>query len=381
MEKIDNNKTEYKYIEQPIYLCNLKTNQKPITKESQINHSKGRSLDKGRSTDSLSSTYPLYIFKRFYKSGPAFPVKTVEKKTTKYPSYPYKGQDLIDLALQQQKGEGKAFMQLQELKKKFCNLLMRNGEKSKAYKLFYESLKQVEDKGRQSLVKKTKEKEGYEGYEGKIPHEEGTRYDTKKGYDTELFDFFAARKKSVQQEKDKEQVNDLELFPEKGKLNLLVSPVSPVSLQIHSRSEKEGRDTTHVDFRDPYLYPFKGGNKEAEQYFYTEFLRKNTLYQAVENVKPTLELRRVRKGGTTYQVPAIVSQKRQERVAIKWIIESAEKRKKRDTRDKKSNHSFSDCLVSEILDAFNKTGQPRQRRDEQLKVAEYNRAYTRYRWW
>jgi len=88
-----------------------------------------------------------------------------------------------------------------------------------------------------------------------------------------------------------------------------------------------------------------------------------------------LELRRVRKGGTTYQVPAIVSQKRQERLAIKWIIEAAEKKKK------KNNTCFSDCLVSEIMDAFNKTGQPRQKRDEQLKVAEYNRAYTRYRWW
>ena len=133
------------------------------------------------------------------------------------------------------------------------------------------------------------------------------------------------------------------------------------------------RDTTSLAAQG---IPNKSHRKgHVEQNYYNDFLKKNILYQAVENIKPYLELRRVRKGGTTYQVPAIVSQKRQERLAIKWIIESAEKKKK------KNNNSFSNCLVSEILDAFNKIGQPRQRRDEQLKVAEFNRAYTRYRWW
>nr|QIQ59647.1 ribosomal protein S7 [Trebouxia sp. A1-2] len=125
----------------------------------------------------------------------------------------------------------------------------------------------------------------------------------------------------------------------------------------------------------PFIFGTPSYKGYYEQNYYNNFLKNSTLYQAVENVKTTLELRRVRKGGTTYQVPAIVNQKRQERLAIKWIIESAEKRKK------KNKNSFSDCLVSEILEAFNKTGQPRQRRDEQLKIAEFNRAYTRYRWW
>ncbi len=133
------------------------------------------------------------------------------------------------------------------------------------------------------------------------------------------------------------------------------------------------RDTTSLAAQG---IPNKSHRKgHVEQNYYNDFLKKNILYQAVENIKPYLELRRVRKGGTTYQVPAIVSQKRQERLAIKWIIESAEKKKK------KNNNSFSNCLVSEILDGFNKIGQPRQRRDEQLKIAEFNRAYTRYRWW
>lgn len=202
-------------------------------------------------------------------------------------------------------GSGKANMHSSELKNKFINLLMRDGEKSKAYKLFANSLKQIE----------------YPRLENKRP--------TKR----KVFDFFVARKNESYQKEEEEK-------KDKEKKSL-----------FFSLGEKEERDYINV------------------------FLRNNILYQAVENVKPPLELRRVRKGGTTYKVPAIVSQKRQERLAIKWIIEAAEKKKK------KNNKSFSDCLVSEITDAFNKTGQPRQRRDEQLKVAEFNRAYTLYRWW
>ena len=116
-------------------------------------------------------------------------------------------------------------------------------------------------------------------------------------------------------------------------------------------------------------------NKSTQENSHNDFLKNHILYQAIENIKPPLELRRVRKGGTTYQVPAIVSQKKQERLAIKWIIESACKRKS------KKGNSFSESLVTEILEAFHKTGQPRQKRDEMLKIAEFNRAYTRYRWW
>ena len=202
------------------------------------------------------------------------------------------------------KGGGKAKMQLEQLKKKFINLLMRDGEKSKAYKLFADSLKQVEEK---KVLENTTLK---------------------------VFDFFTARKKHL--------------------------------CDLDQKQYKQKKEKKLESLNDSH---------RVKQDYYNSFLRNNILYQAVENVKPALELKRVRKGGTTYQVPAIVSQKRQERLAIKWIIEAAKKKKK------KNNKSFSNCLVSEILDAFNKTGQPRQRRDEQLKVAEFNRAYTRYRWW
>lgn len=275
----DSNKKKYRLIKKTIPFCKLKTNQKSFTNQSQLN-------------DGLVS-----CAQRFYKNSKSLPVKIVENKMEAQ-------QGVYSLFLKKSEEEGKAKMRLEELKKKFINLLMRDGEKSKAYKLFAHSLKQLEEKR------------------------------VLKNNTLKVFDFFTAQKKHL-----------LDLDQKQHK----------------QKKEKKNNTTNKSD--------------RVKQNYYNDFLRKNILYQAVENVKPTLELRRVRKGGTTYQVPAIVSQKRQERIAIKWIIESAEKKKK------KNNNSFSNCLLSEILDAFNKIGQPRQRRDEQLKVAEFNRAYTRYRWW
>ena len=215
-------------------------------------------------------------------------------------------------------GEKKALVQLERLKNKFINLLMRNGEKAKANKVFAESLKQLE----------------------------------KKSFSKENISLLFGKK-------------------EKSKENEKYSLQKKTGEEQHKEKKSQKNKTKQILNKEDCLLH----NEKKTVEYYNDFLKKNTLYQAVENVKPTLELRRVRKGGTTYQVPAIVSKNRQEKLAIKWIIESAEKRKK------KNKNSFSNCLVSEILDALNKIGQPRQKRDEQLKVAEFNRAYTRYRWW
>lgn len=96
---------------------------------------------------------------------------------------------------------------------------------------------------------------------------------------------------------------------------------------------------------------------------------------ALNNVKPYLDIRKVRVAGTTYQVPTIVSKKKQYTLAIRWIIQSAKKRKK------VSAINFSECLAQEIFDAYNKQGYARLKRDELHKIAEINRAYLRYRWW
>lgn len=101
----------------------------------------------------------------------------------------------------------------------------------------------------------------------------------------------------------------------------------------------------------------------------------HVLAQAVENVTPSLEVRKVRVAGTSYLVPAILSKKRQETLAIRWIIESAKKRKKN------LKFNFSECLADEIYEASKKQGNARQKRDELHRLAEANRAYIRYRWW
>nr|AST08902.1 30S ribosomal protein S7 [Micractinium conductrix] len=106
-----------------------------------------------------------------------------------------------------------------------------------------------------------------------------------------------------------------------------------------------------------------------------DFLLFSLLSQAVENVTPNLEVRKVRVAGSTYLVPAVLSKKKQETLALKWLLESAQKRQKNSKLD------FSTCLADEILDASRKIGQARQKRDELHRLAQTNRAYIRYRWW
>lgn len=97
--------------------------------------------------------------------------------------------------------------------------------------------------------------------------------------------------------------------------------------------------------------------------------------QAIRNCMPSLEVRKVRVAGTTYLVPAMIPKKKQETLAIRWIIEAAKKKKKT------SKLGFAQCLAEEIYDAFSKQGFARTKRNELHRLAEANRAYIRYRWW
>ena len=96
---------------------------------------------------------------------------------------------------------------------------------------------------------------------------------------------------------------------------------------------------------------------------------------AVNNVKPSLDIRQIRVAGITYQVPIIISEQKQESLSIKWILHYAKK------RQKLGGINFSECLAQELFDAFNKQGLAINKRDEIHKVAEANRAFIRYRWW
>ena len=74
-------------------------------------------------------------------------------------------------------------------------------------------------------------------------------------------------------------------------------------------------------------------------------------------------------------MPSLIPKKRQEALAIRWIIDAAKIRKKN------SKISFAECLAIEFIEASKNQGKPRQKRDELHKLAELNRAYIRFRWW
>ena len=94
-------------------------------------------------------------------------------------------------------------------------------------------------------------------------------------------------------------------------------------------------------------------------------------HEALENVKPNLEVRSRRVGGTTYQVPVEVRPRRAQTLAMKWIVDSALKRKEKTMREK---------IASEIMDAHNNKGNAVKKREETHKMAEANRAFSHF-WW
>ena len=97
----------------------------------------------------------------------------------------------------------------------------------------------------------------------------------------------------------------------------------------------------------------------------------NTLKDAFENVRPQIETKSRRVGGTNYQVPMEVPQRRSTTLAIRWMVDSSRKR---------GEKTMSERLGREILDASNKTGASVKKREDVHKMAESNRAFAHYRW-
>ena len=118
-------------------------------------------------------------------------------------------------------------------------------------------------------------------------------------------------------------------------------------------------------------YLFNVHTKNTWKFLFIKLL----FLQAIENVQPNVEVRNVRISGRKYQVPYIIHRKRQQFLAMRWIIDSAKKRKKA------SNMFFSECLALELFDALKKSGKVKQKRDMIHQQAESNRAYIRFRWW
>jgi small subunit ribosomal protein S7 len=96
-----------------------------------------------------------------------------------------------------------------------------------------------------------------------------------------------------------------------------------------------------------------------------------TFLKALENVKPVVEVKSRRVGGSTYQVPVEIREGRREALAMRWIINAARTR---------GGRSMSDKLSSELLDAFNAAGTAFKKKEDTHRMAEANKAFAHYRW-
>ena len=93
--------------------------------------------------------------------------------------------------------------------------------------------------------------------------------------------------------------------------------------------------------------------------------------EAMDKIKPVVEVKSRRVGGSTYQVPVEIRESRREALATRWIIQAARAR---------SGRSMGEKLGAELLDAFNSTGTAFKKKEDTHKMAEANKAFSHYRW-
>jgi small subunit ribosomal protein S7 len=128
-------------------------------------------------------------------------------------------------------------------------------------------------------------------------------------------------------------------------------------------------------------YVMESGKKSVAEgivYGTLDLLAKNTkndplqtFMDALENIKPTVEVRSRRVGGATYQVPVEVRPKRSLALALRWVIDAARKRKEKTMQQR---------LANELMDALNRKGTAMKKREDTHKMAEANKAFAHFRW-
>ena len=97
----------------------------------------------------------------------------------------------------------------------------------------------------------------------------------------------------------------------------------------------------------------------------------NVFNEAINNIKPTVEVRSRRVGGATYQVPVEVKSKRSQALALRWLIDASRKRK---------DKHMSDKIFNELFDAYENKGAAVKKREDVHKMAESNKAFAHFRW-
>ena len=93
--------------------------------------------------------------------------------------------------------------------------------------------------------------------------------------------------------------------------------------------------------------------------------------EAINNIRPTVEVKSRRVGGATYQVPVEVKSKRSQALALRWLIDASRKRK---------NKNMSDKIFNEIHDAYQNRGSAIKKKEDMHKMAESNKAFAHFRW-
>ncbi len=123
-----------------------------------------------------------------------------------------------------------------------------------------------------------------------------------------------------------------------------------------------------------------GKKSVAETIVYNAFERVQTrvrrepvevFHEALDNIKPAVEVRSRRVGGATYQVPVEVRPERREALAIRWLIDASKKR---------NENTMEERLAGELLDAVNGRGTAVKKREDTHKMADANKAFSHYRW-
>jgi small subunit ribosomal protein S7 len=137
-------------------------------------------------------------------------------------------------------------------------------------------------------------------------------------------------------------------------------------------------DIVLTKFMNSLMYDGKKSAAEKIVYGALESIEKKTkgdpikvFRDALDNVKPAIEVRSRRVGGATYQVPVEVRPDRRQALAIRWIIEHARGR---------SEKTMQDRLSAELLDAANNRGAAVKKREDTHRMAEANKAFSHYRW-
>jgi small subunit ribosomal protein S7 len=97
----------------------------------------------------------------------------------------------------------------------------------------------------------------------------------------------------------------------------------------------------------------------------------DVLKKVIDNIRPTVEVKSRRIGGSTYQVPTDIKPSRQTALAFRWLIDFSRKR---------SEKGFAAKLASEVLDAYNQRGGAIKKREDTHKMAEANKAFAHFRW-